>query len=179
MPMTLGSMRARSSQRVSPGLELRIVVQREDPEVIVVAAMALGRHRAPVAELAEIVLPLGELVGRLGEVRHRFRDVVEHPVHEAVGAVRGDEGSVGIVANHREGARALGRVGPRKLGRDVRSLPRMLDGIAPPAANAVLLSFILDKAKPMASSLAWVERRPCLSRIGAGGHRLVSSDRST
>src|SRR5690606_9842260 len=41
------------------GLELRIVAQREDPEVVVVRAVPLRRHRAAVAGLAVIVLSGG------------------------------------------------------------------------------------------------------------------------
>ena len=110
-------------------VELRI--QRQQPEEVVVRAVAFRRHRPTVAEFAEIVDALRVLVRGLGQTRGRTWNVVEHPMRVAVSA-RGHQGRVRVVAEDGEGFGVRWRVPPCQSRRDIRAFARVLcrDGAA-------------------------------------------------
>src|SRR5690606_23801003 len=129
------------------GLERGVVAQGEHPKVVVVDTMTLGGKGTGVADLVRVVLPRRMGGGPLLEPVHRRRDVVEHPVHVAIGAVGGDEGRVRIMADDREGTGALGGIAPGELRRDVLSLAGVLLGNGATGAESCAAKLHLGRGK--------------------------------
>src|SRR5690606_41597678 len=79
---------------------IRLAIQRKNPEVVLVLTMALGRHGAAVAGLAEVGRTIGVVLAPFGQRSDVSRNVVVHPVHEAVGAIGRDRKSTRLNSSH-------------------------------------------------------------------------------
>jgi hypothetical protein len=168
MPMTSSWTSPRKDQRSRPAPKIGLTRQREQPEIVLVQAVPLGRHGAAIAGVAEVVGPRRADVRPLGELPHLGGNVVEHPVHEAV-AVGQHERRIRIVAD-RARARACPPVRPlkAKAGETSSPSPVCFAGMAPPAAKAGEVSCMADGAKPMFGSFCVVTSARCASARDGG-----------
>ena len=80
-----------------PGGEIRLSIQGQYPEKIMMDTMSFRWHGSTVAIATKAVDATRVVFFVLGELRHRRRDVIEHPMYETVCAWR-YERRVGIVA---------------------------------------------------------------------------------
>src|SRR5690606_15496887 len=90
--------------------------------------MAFRGHRAAVASLAEVILPLGVIPTTFGQAGDVTGNVVQHPMYEAVGAVGGDQRCVRVMADHCKAFGAGRRVAPAQRRRDIFPFTGMSGG---------------------------------------------------
>src|SRR5690606_24546085 len=72
---------------IQPVFQIWLAVQRQDPEIVLVLAMALRRHRTTIAGLAKVGLAIGVVLATFRQRGDVGGNVVLHPVHETIGTV--------------------------------------------------------------------------------------------